>query len=94
MADRIDKRRLMVVLQSLMGVQALVLALLTLTGHVTYYDVCILALLLGFNNCFENPSRQAFVLEMVGPTSCETRSASTRRWSMRRGRSGRPSRAS
>jgi MFS family permease len=66
-ADRIDKRRLMVVLQSLMGVQALVLALLTLTDHVTYYDVCILALLLGFNNCFENPSRQAFVLEMVGP---------------------------
>ena len=66
-ADRIDKRRLMVVLQALMGVQALVLALLTLTGHVTYYDVCILALLLGFNNCFENPSRQAFVLEMVGP---------------------------
>jgi MFS family permease len=66
-ADRIDKRRLMVVLQSLMGVQALVLALLTLTGRVTYYDVCILALLLGLNNCFENPSRQAFVLEMVGP---------------------------
>lgn len=66
-ADRIDKRRLMVVLQSLMGVQALALALLTLTNHVTYYDVCILALLLGLNNCFENPSRQAFVLEMVGP---------------------------
>jgi MFS family permease len=34
---------------------------------VTYYDVCILALLLGLNTCFENPSRQAFVLEMVGP---------------------------
>jgi MFS family permease len=66
-ADRIDKRRLMVALQSLMGVQALVLAALTLTNHVTYYDVCILALLLGLNTCFENPSRQAFVLEMVGP---------------------------
>jgi MFS family permease len=66
-ADRIDKRRLMVMLQSLMGVQALVLAILTLTNHVTYYDVCFLALLLGLNNCFENPSRQAFVLEMVGP---------------------------
>jgi MFS family permease len=66
-ADRIDKRRLMVMLQSLMGVQALVLAILTLTNQVTYYDVCFLALLLGLNNCFENPSRQAFVLEMVGP---------------------------
>ena len=66
-ADRVDKRRLMIVLQSLMGVQALVLAVLTITNHITYADVLILALLLGLNNCFENPSRQAFVLEMVGP---------------------------
>jgi MFS family permease len=66
-ADRIDKRRLMVVLQSLMGVQALVLAILTLTNHVTFYEVAVLALLLGLNNCFENPTRQSFVLEMVGP---------------------------
>ena len=66
-ADRVDKRRLMVVLQSLMGVQALVLGILTLTHHVTYIDVCVLAVILGLNNCFENPSRQSFVLEMVGP---------------------------
>ena len=66
-ADRVDKRRLMVVLQSMMGVQALVLGLLTLTHHVTFVQVCILAVVLGLNNCFENPSRQAFVLEMVGP---------------------------
>jgi MFS family permease len=66
-ADRVNKRRLMVVLQSLMGVQALVLGLLTLTHHVTYPDVCVLAVVLGLNNCFENPSRQSFVLEMVGP---------------------------
>ena len=66
-ADRVDKRRLMVVLQSLMGVQALVLGILTLTHHVTYVDVCVLAVILGLNNCFENPARQSFVLEMVGP---------------------------
>lgn len=65
-ADRIDKRRLMIVLQSLMLVQALVLGVLTLAHVVTYIDVCILAVVLGLNNCFENPSRQAFVLEMVG----------------------------
>jgi len=65
-ADRVDKRKLMIVLQSLMGVQALVLAVLTLTHTVTFIDVCILAVVLGLNNCFENPSRQAFVLEMVG----------------------------
>jgi MFS family permease len=66
-ADRVDKRRLMVVLQSLMGVQALVLAVLCFTHVVTFVDVCGLAVLLGVNNAFENPSRQAFVLEMVGP---------------------------
>jgi MFS family permease len=65
-ADRMDKRKLMVILQSLMGVQALILGVLTLTHHVTFVDVCILAVVLGLNNCFENPARQAFVLEMVG----------------------------
>lgn len=65
-ADRADKRRLMVVLQSAMGVQALVLGVLTLVGVVTFVDICVLAVVLGLNNCFENPSRQAFVLEMVG----------------------------
>jgi MFS family permease len=40
---------------------------LTLTHHVTFIDVCILAVVLGLNNCFENPARQSFVLEMVGP---------------------------
>jgi MFS family permease len=66
-ADRVNKRRLMVVLQSMMGIQALVLGLLTLTHHVTFVEVCVLAVVLGLNNCFENPSRQSFVLEMVGP---------------------------
>lgn len=65
-ADRVDKRRLMILLQSMMGVQAIVLGVLTLMGVVNFVDVCILAVVLGLNNCFENPSRQAFVLEMVG----------------------------
>jgi MFS family permease len=65
-ADRVDKRRLMIVLQSMMGVQAAVLAILSIAHDVNYVDVCILAVFLGLNNCFENPSRQAFVLEMVG----------------------------
>jgi MFS family permease len=65
-ADRVDKRRLMIVLQSAMGVQAAILAVLSILHVVTYLDVCILAIILGLNNCFENPSRQAFVLEMVG----------------------------
>ncbi|HVV31050.1 MAG TPA: MFS transporter [Mycobacteriales bacterium] len=66
-ADRLDKRKLMMALQSMMGVLALVLGVLTLTHEVRLWQVYLLAFLLGMNNCFENPARQAFVLEMVGP---------------------------
>jgi MFS family permease len=66
-ADRVDKRRLMIVLQGMMGVEAAILAALSLTHVVTYVDVCILAMVLGLNNAFENPSRQSFMMEMVGP---------------------------
>jgi MFS family permease len=66
-ADRVDKRRLMVILQSAMGVQALILGVLTVTGAVRVWQIGLLAALLGLNNAFENPSRQSFMLEMVGP---------------------------
>ncbi len=68
-ADRVDKRRLMVVLQSLMGLQALILGILTVTGSIEVWEVGVLAALLGFNSAFENPARQSFMLEMVGPES-------------------------
>ncbi|MCW2494816.1 MFS transporter [Jatrophihabitans sp.] len=66
-ADQMDKRKLMIGLQSMMGTLALALGLLTVTHNVTLWEVEVLALLLGLNNCFENPARQSFVLEMVGP---------------------------
>ncbi len=66
-ADRVDKRRLMIALQTAMGLQALTLGLLTLTGAVRVWEIGLLAALLGINNAFENPSRQSFMLEMVGP---------------------------
>ncbi|HTX00797.1 MAG TPA: MFS transporter [Acidimicrobiales bacterium] len=65
-ADRIDKRRLMVVLQSMMGLQALALGVLALTHTIDFALIAALSLVLGLNNCFENPARQSFVLEMVG----------------------------
>ncbi|HUN77805.1 MAG TPA: MFS transporter [Solirubrobacteraceae bacterium] len=65
-ADRVDKRRLMICLQTLMGVQALILGLLTITGAVRLWQIGALAVLLGLNNAFENPARQSFMLEMVG----------------------------
>ncbi len=66
-ADRLDKRKLMIGLQSMMGLLALILGLLTITHEVRIWQVFVLAFLLGLNNCFENPARQSFVLEMVGP---------------------------
>jgi MFS family permease len=66
-ADRGDKRRIMVALQSAMGIQALALGVLTVTGNVRVWEIGLLALLLGVNNAFENPARQSFMLEMVGP---------------------------
>ena len=56
----------MVALQSAMGVQALVLGLLTVTGDVKVWEIGVLAVLLGLNNAFENPARQSFMLELVG----------------------------
>jgi MFS family permease len=65
-ADRVDKRRLMVILQSAMGLQALALGVLTVTGNITVWEVGLLASLLGLNNAFENPARQSFMMELVG----------------------------
>jgi MFS family permease len=66
-ADRVDKRRMMIALQSAMGVQALILGLLTVTGVVRVWEIGILAAVLGINNAFENPARQSFMMELVGP---------------------------
>lgn len=66
-ADRVDKRKLLIGLMAGKGLLALVLGMLTVTHHVELWMVLVLAGLLGLNNCFENPTRQAFVLEMVGP---------------------------
>ncbi len=65
-ADRVDKRRTMVALQGAMGVQALILGVLTVTGSVHLWEIGVLAALLGLNNAFENPARQSFMMEMVG----------------------------
>ena len=71
-ADRVNKLRLMISLQTAMGVQALFLGVLTVTGEVRLWQVGVLAALLGLNNAFESPSRQSFMLEMVGRDSLRT----------------------
>lgn len=66
-ADRYPKRRLLIATQAFMAVQAVALALLDLSGVVSLGEVYGLAFLLGLATVVDNPTRQAFVTEMVGP---------------------------
>jgi 2'-5' RNA ligase/MFS family permease len=65
LADRYDKRRLLIGAQAAMGVLALVLAVLDLSGAVQLWHVYALALALGLASVVDTPVRQAFVSEMV-----------------------------
>jgi MFS family permease len=71
-ADRVDKRRLLFATQAAAGTLALVLGVLVSVGEgpagvARLWEVYLLALLLGFVNLVDNPARQTFVIEMVGP---------------------------
>jgi len=66
LADRYDKRRMLIGAQIAMGVLALVLGLLDLTHVVVLWHVYVLAFLLGLASVVDTPVRQAFVSEIVG----------------------------
>ncbi len=65
-ADRFSKRKLLYFTQSVSGVLALILGILIMTQTVQIWMVYVLALGLGFVNTIDNPTRQTFVIEMVG----------------------------
>jgi MFS family permease len=67
LADRYDKRRLLIGAQAAMGGLALILAVLDLSGAVQLWHVFALAFGLGLASVVDTPVRQAFVVEMVGP---------------------------
>ena len=66
MADRRDRRRVLLATQAVSMLLALTLALLTLSGRIQVWQVLLLAALLGVANGFDIPARQAFVVELVG----------------------------
>lgn len=66
LADRVPKRKLILASQSVLLVQALMLALLVWHGHVQYWHVAVMATLYGLANTVDMPARQAFLVEMVG----------------------------
>ena len=65
-ADRLDQRKLLMATQGAMGVLALILGVLTITGVIQLWHVYMLAFLSGAALALDAPVRQAFVAEMVG----------------------------
>ncbi len=65
-ADRLPKQRFLVATQTLAAAQAATLAALVWSGYVELWHVYALALVLGIANAFDQPTRQAFAVEMVG----------------------------
>jgi len=67
LADRVSKRRLLIVTQALMALPALALLGVVVAGVVAPWMVFALVFVRGAVNAVDNPTRQSFVIEMVGP---------------------------
>lgn len=65
-ADRVDRRKLLILSQSLFLLQASTMAVLTFTGAVQIWHVAALAFCFGLINAVDIPTRQSFTVEMVG----------------------------
>jgi len=66
LADRLPKRKVLLFTQSFAMLQAVLLWALVASGQVQIWHVLVLAALLGLTNSLDMPTRQAFVVEMVG----------------------------
>jgi MFS family permease len=67
LADRFPKRRILLITQTAMGALALILGVLAMTGTAQVWHVYALAFGLGVATVVDNPTRQSFAVEMVGP---------------------------
>ncbi len=66
LADRFSKRRILILTQTGFGLLALILGALVAAGVARLWMVAALAACFGLINCIDNPTRQSFVVEMVG----------------------------
>ncbi|SDQ61033.1 MFS transporter [Pseudarthrobacter chlorophenolicus] len=67
-ADRFAKRKILILCQGVAAVLAALLATLALTGAIAVWHVYVIALVLGLVTVLDQPARQVFVNELVGPT--------------------------
>ncbi|HNX91370.1 MAG TPA: MFS transporter, partial [Candidatus Omnitrophota bacterium] len=66
LVDRVNRHKLLIVVQTISMLQAFTLAILALSGVITVKQIIVLGFILGTVNSFEIPARHAFVLNMVG----------------------------
>ena len=66
LADKYDRRKILITTQICLMVNAFFLAILTLSGYVQVWHLFVIASLSGVINAFDIPTRQSFVVEMVG----------------------------
>lgn len=66
-ADRHDRRTILVATQALLGGCAAVLAVVTISGVVSYWMVCAVSAAVGLVTVFDTPARHSFAAELVGP---------------------------
>jgi MFS family permease len=71
LADRFPKRRVILITQTVMLLQAAAMAVLAAAGVVQVWHVYVLAAVLGLASAIDNPTRQSFVVEMVGPADLQ-----------------------
>lgn len=64
--ERVPRRQLMLMTQTVQMLLAFILAALAFADLVQVWQVVLLAFLLGITNAVDQPSRQAFIVEMVG----------------------------
>ena len=66
LADRLTRRNILMFTQSVQGTLALLLGLLVWGGHVRYWQIAIMAVLWGMTSALDQPTRQSFIMELVG----------------------------
>jgi MFS family permease len=69
LVERVDKRKTVIVMQTIMMIQAVVLTVLTFTGTVRIWHIILLAFVLGCANAIEITARQSMLIELVGKSA-------------------------
>ncbi len=67
LADRFNRRKVTICTQTALGLQAVLLAVVTATGHANLPVIYALSLVLGIGNAIDNPARRGLVTELIPP---------------------------